>query len=135
VTIAAQRAGIAASCAYRLRKHEPEFARQWLIALCEGFDNLEMEVLGRLRRGEPRDPDGVKYDNAAAIRLLAQHRANAERGRALRDDDDEKAVLASIDALFRRMRERRAARAATLAPPALAGGRQPAKAGDADAGD
>lgn len=115
VTAAAQAAGIDPSAAYKYRKNEPEFARRWLIALCEGYDNLEMELLCRLRAGERRDPDGVEHDNAGAIRLLAQHRANAERGRALREADDEQVTLDSIDALFRGMRERDAANAAILA--------------------
>ena len=129
VTAAAQQACISPSWVYRLRREDPDFAAEWLRALCEGYDHLEMELLCRLRAGESRDGknvgakndraknDGVgaKYDNAAAIRLLALHRANAERGRALRENDDEQAVLDSIDAMIRDMRERAAANAAILA--------------------
>lgn len=114
VTLAQQRVLISKSHIYKTRRNDPEFAIAWLKALSEGYDNLEMELLCRLRTGESRDPGSVRHDNVAAIRLLAQHRANAERGRALRDNDDEQATLDSIDALFRDMRERRAANAAIL---------------------
>lgn len=115
VTAAQKRVLISKAHIYRTRRTDPEFAIEWLKALSEGYDNLEMELLCRLRSGESRDADAVKHDNGAAIRLLAQHRANAERGRALRDNDDEQATLDSIDALFREMRERDAANAAILA--------------------
>lgn len=112
VTAAQQRVQISKSHIYKTKRKDPDFALQWLKALSEGYDNLEMELLCRMRGGEARD--GVRYDNATALRLLAQHRANAERGRALRNVDDEQATLDSIDALFREMRERRAANAALL---------------------
>jgi len=115
VTAAAKRAGIGLSCVYKHRREDPEFARRWLFALCEGYDNLEMDVLCRLRSGRTSDEHGNKFDNATAIRLLAAHRANAARARALRDEDDEQAVLDSIDAMIDSMRSRDAAGAALLA--------------------
>ena len=45
----AAKAGINPSRAYKVRREEPEFARQWLASLYEGYIHLEMEVLRRLR--------------------------------------------------------------------------------------
>jgi outer membrane receptor for monomeric catechols len=44
------------SAAYQRRRNDAEFNRQWQIALCEGYDNLEMELLHRLRTGEVKPP-------------------------------------------------------------------------------
>lgn len=96
VTAAAQAAGIHPSRAYKVKRLEPEFAREWLGALIEGYDNLEMEVLHRLRFGEPKDAER-KFDNATAMRLLAQHRDTVVRERAMREHEDVEAVRASID--------------------------------------
>lgn len=111
VTASAERADISQTWVYKTRREDPEFAQQWLQALGEGYDNLEMDVLRRLRTGAVRDEDGTKYDNASAIRLLALHKADATRARALRDNRDEEAVLESIDALIDKMRQRAAANA------------------------
>jgi hypothetical protein len=109
VKASAELADISQSWVYKTRREDQEFARQWLEALCEGYDNLEMDLVHRLRNGEIRDADGRKFDNAAAIRLLALHKADVARARALRDDLTEQAVLASIDAMLDAMRERTAA--------------------------
>lgn len=99
------------SRAYKARREEPEFAAAWRDALYEGYENLELEVLHRLRSGAC----DRKYDNASAIRLLAAHRDTIARERARRDNRDEQAVLDSIDAMIDEMRERAAANAALLA--------------------
>ncbi|GGC38044.1 hypothetical protein GCM10011371_26810 [Novosphingobium marinum] len=70
-----------------------------------------MDLLHRLRTGEIKPPSGAKkgvrtYDNATAFRLLSAHREAVARERAIRDDEDAEAVLASIDAKLDRMRER-----------------------------
>jgi hypothetical protein len=109
VTAAADRAQVSVSWVYKLRRENAGFAGRWLAALCEGYDNLEMELLHRLRSGRTTDDDGNKYDNAMALRLLTAHRAAAARARALRDDTDEQAVLESIDAMIDTMRRRTAA--------------------------
>jgi hypothetical protein len=114
VTAAASQACVSVSWVYKRRRQEPDFARCWFAALCEGYDNLEMELLGRLRSGKTADEDGNKYDNALALRLLTAHRADAARARARRDDTDEQAVLESIDAMIEAMRTRAAANAALL---------------------
>jgi hypothetical protein len=78
--------------------------------LREGYDNLEIELLGYLRNPDP----ARKMDVAAAVRLLAAHRAAVERERALEGEEDEQAVLDSIDAFLEGMRERRIANEAAL---------------------
>lgn len=90
---------------------DPEFNRKWQQALCEGYDHLELELLHRLRTGEVKPPPGAKrgvrsYDNATAFRQLAAHRESAARQRAVRDNEDTEAILASIDAKLERMRQR-----------------------------
>ena len=115
VTAAAARACVSVSWVYKLRRQNADFARRWFVALCEGYDNLEIELLCRLRSGKATDEEGNKYDNAMALRLLTAHRAEAARSRALRDDADEQAVLESIDAMIDGMRERAAASALLLA--------------------
>jgi hypothetical protein len=122
VAAAAERACVSVSWVYKLRRQDSDFARRWFAALCEGYENLEMELLYRLRNGKTTDEAGNKYDNAMALRLLTAHRADAARGRALREDADEQAVLDSIDAMIDAMRERSAASAALLLEDALGGG-------------
>jgi transposase len=96
---------------YKLRREDGEFAARWLAALHEGYDNLEMELLGYLRAPKPER----KMDVAASLRLLAAHRDTVERRRSLTEDEDEQQVLDSIDRFIDEMRERRAANEAVLA--------------------
>ena len=121
VTAACERAKITPQHVYHLRQNDPEFHRAWQVALCEGYDMLEMSLLGRLRGGEDDEAGTAKrkFDNATAFRLLTAHRETAARQRALRDHDDAAAVRASIDAKLDEMRERvLAARAAQAAADA-----------------
>lgn len=111
VAASARKAGINSSTAYEARRSDPEFNRAWQQALCEGYDYLELELLGRLRSGEVKPPSGAKrgvrsFDNAIAFRLLLAHREAAAQQRAIRDNQDADAILASIDAKLDRMRER-----------------------------
>ena len=101
VSAAAARINIPTATVYRLRRDNPAFAEQWRAALYEGYEHLEMEVLAHLRG---TDPDR-KRDVANAIRLLNAHRKTVAEIRAIREDEDEQAVLDSIDALIDRMRE------------------------------
>ena len=110
VTASAARVNVPVQTVYKLRRTEAEFANKWRAALLEGYDLLEMELLGHLRDPKPER----KMDVAAAIRLLAAHRATVERERALREEDDEEAVRASIDAFLEGMRQRRLAHEARL---------------------
>jgi len=41
---AADHAGVSPTTVYDLRRRDPGFAQRWLDALCEGYDNLEMEM-------------------------------------------------------------------------------------------
>jgi hypothetical protein len=111
VIAAAMVAGIAPQTAYRLRRTDPAFAADWLAALHEGYDHLEMELLGYLRDPAP----GRRMDVAAALRLLAAHREVVERRRAMEEDQDEQALLDSIDQFIDDMRVRREANTAILA--------------------
>lgn len=113
VTASAQRADISLSWVYKQRREDADFARRWLEALCEGYDNLEMDVLHRLRAGTTADVAANRHDNASAIRLLVMHKADVARARALKDDDDEQAVLESIDAMIDAMRQCATVNAAT----------------------
>jgi hypothetical protein len=113
VAAAAREAGVDSSLAYRAKRTNPEFNRQWRQALCEGYDLLEMELLQRLRAGAPQGGDGKRvapaHDNAIAFRLLVAHRAEAARQRGVRDNQDSEAILLSINAKIEKMRQRRLA--------------------------
>lgn len=106
VTAAADRAEIATAHAYKLRREDPAFARKWQGALCEGYDNLEFELLARLRGGIVSDAKGRKFDNAVALRLLTAHRESVTRERALRDNENAADVVRSINAKLETMRQR-----------------------------
>jgi hypothetical protein len=110
ITLSAARANVPTQTVYRVRRQDPVFAAHWRAALFEGYDNLEMELLGYLRDPAPER----KLDVAAALRLLAAHRATVARERALHDDDDEQAILESIDRFIDEMRQRRAANAGLI---------------------
>lgn len=104
VTRAAEHANLAStSIAYMHRRRDARFAAAWLEALAEGYAHLEMEVLRRLREGDfhvagDGGERGAKYDFAAAIRTLQAHSATVAHQRAMQDDEDEDAVIASLDA-------------------------------------
>ena len=113
VSAAARKVGVETSRVYKARRAEPEFYRAWQEALAEGYDNLEMDLLRRLRIGEMTGGGPTKarrkYDNAIAFRLLAAHREAVGRQKALRANEDEDAIIASINAKLSKMRDRRAA--------------------------
>ena len=114
VTAAARKAGVPTSTAYDARRSNAEFNRAWQRALCEGYDNLEMELLHRLRSGEVKPATGAKrgtraFDNATAFRLLGAHRDSAARQRAIRDDEDADTIILQINAKIEAMRQRQLA--------------------------
>lgn len=106
VTAAADFARVTTAHVYKLRREDAEFARKWQGALCEGYDNLEFELLARLRGGIVGDGDGRKFDNAVALRLLTAHRDSVTRERALRDNESAAQIVESINAKLEAMRER-----------------------------
>ena len=67
-----------------------------------------MDLLCRLRSGETKDGKGRKFDNANAFRLLVAHRQSVMHQRALRDNESEEEILASINAKLDAMRRREA---------------------------
>ena len=110
VTAAADKAKISVSHVYKTRRDDAEFARRWHAALAEGYDNLEMEMLQRLRDGrlEDTDEDGTKrkFDMNAAFRCLTAHRDTVSREKGRRTLDDEIATIKSINAKIDLIRER-----------------------------
>ena len=111
VARAARLAGVSTATVYETRRKQSAFARKWREALCEGYDNLEMELLGRLREGEIKPAAqarrGVRgFDNAIALRLLAAHRESAERQRALRATVTAAELRASINRKIEAVRAR-----------------------------
>lgn len=106
VSHAAREAQIEPTRAYRARREEAEFRREWFDALLEGYQHLEMDMLHRLRFGVGKDDN--KFDFANAIRLLMLHRETVARERALRGSGDKASVLASLNAKIDLMREREA---------------------------
>lgn len=120
VTASAARAAIPLRTAYKARRQDAAFAARWRAALAEGYENLEMELLAYLR-----DPQGkAKLDVANAIRLMAMHREEVARERALEDDRSEAEVLESIDRMIDEMRTRSAANTALLAEEEPADGHE-----------
>jgi hypothetical protein len=124
VSAAARKAGVSTSAVYERRRGDSEFSRLWQLALCEGYDNLEMELLHRLRSGEVKPAAGAKragrsFDNGIAFRLLLAHRESATRARATRENVSAAQVRAAIDRKVAEIRARVLANKA--AQQALAG--------------
>lgn len=101
VSAAASRAGILPGKAYALRREERRFAEHWLAALMEGYEHLEMEVLGYLRDPNPER----KMDVANALRLLAAHKETIASERAMRTNVSAAEVRASIDRKVEALRQ------------------------------
>lgn len=118
VRYACDYAGVNPTTVYDLRRRDPGFQQRWLDALCEGYDNLEMEMLHALRRGEGKD--SPKYNFAVALRMLQAHRDTVGREKARRIDVDVEQVRASIALKFEKMRDRVLARRAREAEAAAA---------------
>ncbi|KPP94101.1 hypothetical protein [Erythrobacter sp. HL-111] len=118
VRLAAERAGVSPARAYRARKTEAEFDRAWGAALAMGYEDLEMEVLRRLRQGDFMTQDGTKYDFAGAIRLLALRRDATARAEPERRDVTPAEIRASIDRKIADIRHRIAGEEAAGEPAA-----------------
>ena len=110
VKAACELAVVSQSLVYKTRRENADFARLWYAALAEGYDNLEMELLSRLREGrlEDVDEDGNKrkFDIGTAFRCLIAHRETVakEKGRATMADEiaTMKSINAKIDEIRRR---------------------------------
>ena len=107
VSAAARKAKISTSTVYAARRNDRLFRDKWRKALCEGYDNLEIELLQRMRSGQ-RPSSKTRYDNATGLRLLMAHRKEVSLERALQNEEDEDAILASLTAKLDLMREREA---------------------------
>lgn len=103
ISVAAEAADISLSHVYKIRRTDPTFARRWYAALAEGYDNLEMELLGRLRAGDT-GAGKSKFDTAAALRCLAAHREAVSREKGRRTLAEEVATIESINAKIDRLR-------------------------------
>ena len=106
VSRSAELSGITPARAYKRRRADPDFARQWAAALAEGYLHLEMEVIRRLRDGDLKTGGTDKFDFANAIRLLAAHRDTAARGQSQVRDVSAAEVRASIDRKIEDIRRR-----------------------------
>lgn len=110
-------AGINPSTVYDLRRRDVNFAQRWNAALCEGYDNLEMEMLQNLRTCEA-GASVPKYNYAAAMRMLLAHRETVQREKARRVDVSAAEIQASIELKVAQMRDRVLAREAAEAAEA-----------------
>jgi hypothetical protein len=106
VKASAARAGVCPSRAYKVRREDAEFARQWQAALAEGYRHLEMEVVRRLREGDSKTAGEERFDLTNAIRLLAAHRESAGRAAATVRHVSAAEVRASIDRKIEDIRRR-----------------------------
>jgi len=102
VARAAKAAGVATSTVYETRRKNRAFAKAWGEALCEGYDNLEMELLHRLREGEIKRAQGAKvgvrtFDNATSFRLLTVHREAVLKEKGQRANVSAAEVRAVLD--------------------------------------
>ena len=105
VTASAECAEISLSWVYKTKREDRHFAEAWLVALCKGYDHLELELLCRLRSGESRDVPTVKYDNATALRLLLAHKETRARFQARQSNVTAEEIRASLDAKLARLRD------------------------------
>jgi hypothetical protein len=109
VTAAAKAADVPTTRVYAERRKDPAFYRAWQVALCEGYEHLEMALLHRLREGEIKPASGAKrgvrvFDNATALRLLTVHREAVSRQQAVRENQDAEVILERINARIDRLR-------------------------------
>jgi hypothetical protein len=102
VRLACAAAGVPPSTVYDLRRRDADFAAKWAEALCEGYDNLEMEMLYRLRSGERADDP--KFNYPIAFRMLQQHREAVTHEKARRANVTARSVRASLDRKVAEMR-------------------------------
>ncbi len=106
VTRAAEVAKVSLGRAYDARRAEPTFVRAWQAAIADGYLNLEMEMIRRLRDGDLMTANGDKFDFANAIRLLGANRSGPAGGASEVRDVSTAEVRASIDRKIEDIRRR-----------------------------
>ncbi|MEA3051144.1 MAG: hypothetical protein QOG72_47 [Sphingomonadales bacterium] len=97
---------------YDLRRRDAGFRADWMEALREGYELLEMEMVHRARFGTPRDVfhQGQKtgttrvFNDATSLRLLHLHRKSIEQMRAA-DQGPKRDAKALLDELAARIAE------------------------------
>ena len=111
ISAAADAAQISLSWVYKTRREDAEFARRWFEALCEGYDNLEMQLLEHLRHGETGGANDAKrkFDTAGALRCLTAHREAVAREKGRRTLAGEVTTIAAINAKIDALRAQRKA--------------------------
>ncbi|OCC24251.1 hypothetical protein MB02_06465 [Croceicoccus estronivorus] len=118
VAAAARAARISTGWVYKIRREDAEFRRRWFTALCEGYDNLEMDLLCWLRTGRLGESGAGgaerKFDAATALRVLAAHREAVGKERGRQSMESEAEIIASINARIDAMRSREQAAARLL---------------------
>lgn len=79
LTLSAEKAGVAPVTVIRHRRRDPGFAEEWRVALQQGRERLEAELLQAPWRTAATAGDGGSFDVATGIRVLAAV-ARAEAG-------------------------------------------------------
>lgn len=88
VRLSAKAAGAAEAAFYRRRRNNPAFAREWLLALQEGYDRLEMALLASASPASHEDdawrhnapPDMPPMTVNQALQLMYLHQKEARLG-------------------------------------------------------
>ena len=112
VARSARVAGFSASWAYRLRKRDAGFRRDWAEAVREGYAKLELVLLERAMKGTPRAimrRDGSiaiirEYSTQLAVALLKKHADAAAEASYEHGEDELREVRDRIIDKLERMR-------------------------------
>ena len=102
VAQACAKCGVTTASVYDLRRRDLTFADAWMVALAAGYDNLEVELLDRLRNG---DGGAARFNYAVALRVLAAHRDSVSHEKGRRESVDAAEVRASILGRLAQLRE------------------------------
>lgn len=105
VSEAARRNGWTTKPWYELRRRNPAFARRWLEALSEGYEELEMEMLARARFGISKRADEPAFNEAVSLRLLMAHKNAVALQRAIRSGLGVEELRERLDRKIARVKE------------------------------
>ncbi|MEO1170023.1 MAG: hypothetical protein AAFW97_15065 [Pseudomonadota bacterium] len=105
VSEAARRNGWSTAPMYRLRRKDPVFARRWLEALSEGYEELEMEMLARARFGVSKRADKPAFNEQVSLRLLMAHKDAVALQRAIRSGLGAEELRERLDRKIARVKE------------------------------